>query len=275
MDVKRHRLVDDAGNAVPYVASPNRSGRFAAGACRYVIIHYTAGGGANGTVSHFQRRAARCSAHLVIDRDGSITQMVPFDRIAWHAGRSQWHGLSGLNRHSIGIELCNWGPLRGHPGAWRTEVGGYAIDDALVEVAAHRNEHRERGWEVFPHAQVEAALAAAQALVFQYGLTDVLGHDDIAPARKIDPGPGFPMRWLRGKVVGRDSDAADIMTVTAHRLNIRVRPGIDQPTLPESPLSAGTRVQAAEAERRWFLVHVLDDAGEPTLTGWVHGDFVA
>lgn len=275
MDVKRHRLVDDAGNAIPYTASPNHSGRYEPGACKYLVIHYTAGGSANGTIGHFCRRAACCSAHLVIDRDGSITQMVPFDRIAWHAGLSQWHDLSGMNKYSIGIELCNWGPLRGAPGAWRTEVGGHAVDDAQVEMATHRNEHRPRGWEVFPQAQIDAALAAARALVFHYGLVDVLGHDDIAPARKIDPGPAFPMRWMRGKLLGRDGDGADIMTVTARRLNIRVRPGIDEPTLPESPLSRGTRVQATATEGHWFLVHVLDDAGEPTLTGWVHGDFVA
>jgi N-acetylmuramoyl-L-alanine amidase len=165
--------------------------------------------------------------------------------------------------------------LRGGPGGWRSEVGAHPIPDDRVEVAVHRNETRQRGWEIFPETQIEAVRETAQTLISHYGLVDILGHDDIAPTRKVDPGPAFPMRWLRGKVMGRNVDESNIMRVMVRRLNIRVRPGVDQPKLPDGPLERGTRVQVSSVEGQWMLVHVLDAEGEPTLTGWVHGDFIA
>ena len=121
MKVRNHRLFDDNNEQLPYVASPNRStGTIVP---RFLVMHFTAGASASSSISWLTNPAARASAHLVIARDGTVTQLVPFNRKAWHAGRSRWAGLTGLNAHSIGIELDNHGELNGSTGAWRTSWG--------------------------------------------------------------------------------------------------------------------------------------------------------
>ena len=94
MKILRHRLVRDDGTPYPYVASPNVGGQIQH---RYLIIHYTAGPNADVAIRSLVNRDRPVSAHLVIGRDGSITQLVPFNRVAWHAGASRWLGLEGLN----------------------------------------------------------------------------------------------------------------------------------------------------------------------------------
>ncbi len=197
--VSGHRLLED-GAPVTFVETPNQGGPVKP---RYLIIHYTAGTRANGAIAHFANPAAKASAHLVIDRDGTVTQMVGFNRIAWHAGKSEWNGLSGINAYSIGIELANAGKLaRRADGAW-TSWAGSVIPPEEVIIATHKDESREAGWQVFPHAQLESAIAVAIALRQTYGFEAVLGHEDISPGRKVDPGPGFPMISFESQVMGR------------------------------------------------------------------------
>jgi N-acetylmuramoyl-L-alanine amidase len=101
-----------------------------------------------------------------------------------------------LNHCSIGIELCNVGPRprTTYPPAMGPPLGGKAIP--FVQ-AKHKNGGREMKWETYPAAQMESALGVAEALVDSYNLDDVVGHDDIAPNRKNDPGPAFPMDTFR------------------------------------------------------------------------------
>jgi N-acetylmuramoyl-L-alanine amidase len=68
--------------------------------------------------------------------------------------------------------------------------------------AQHKSEPHSTGWHAFPEAQLSAA-AAARALPDRYGFIDILGHDDIAPGRKVDPGPAFPMASFATQVMGR------------------------------------------------------------------------
>ena len=86
MLIKDHLL---SGENVRNEATPNHGGPIVP---QYLIIHYTAGRSAESSVRHFQDPAARASAHLVIGRDGRIWQLVPFNRVAWHAGVSAWGG---------------------------------------------------------------------------------------------------------------------------------------------------------------------------------------
>ncbi len=85
----------------------------------YLVMHYTAGGTMSGAVSTLKKKGSKASAHIVIDRDGAVEQVLPFNKVTWHAGRSRWRGLKGLNAHSIGIELVNAGPLQQSNGNWR------------------------------------------------------------------------------------------------------------------------------------------------------------
>jgi N-acetylmuramoyl-L-alanine amidase len=270
MKISNHRLLAADGSPMPFAVTPNRSGDLSA---RYLIMHYTAGRSAESSIAHMMKSSAKASAHLVIGRDGTITQMVPFNRVAWHAGKSRWLDIKGLNRHAIGIELDNAGPMSGGPGAWKSWFGKHYPDDE-VTVAAHKFDGVEKGWHSYSEMQLEAALHVAEVLFDKYGLEDVLGHDDIAPERKQDPGPAFPMAHFEGALVGRADDDFDIYLTTA-TLNVRDGPGVQFDKLEGSPLARGARVMGEVREGSWHYVEVLDDDDVPNLTGWVHGNYLS
>lgn len=270
MKILNHRLCRDDGEAYPFQRSPNQSGQIAP---EYLVMHYTAGASAEGSISWLANPQAQASAHLVIGRDASITQLVAFNRKAWHAGRSVWLGRSGLNGFSIGIELDNVGVLNRVGEGWQTAWGRAVGPDQVLE-AAHKNGGPVRGWQSYTAVQLEAALEVGSLLARRYELKDVVGHDDIAPARKSDPGPAFPMVSFRGAVIGREDDAQDLFeTVTA--LNIRSGPGTTHDKLPASPLPKGTRLEVLAELGSWRQVDVLDTVGgEMDVQGWVHGRYI-
>ena len=270
MKIVNHRLCHDDGNPVAFVKTPNASAGLTA---RYLVMHYTAGSSAESSIRHLSKKTAKASAHLVISRDGEITQMVPFNRVAWHAGRSRWLNIKGMNRHSIGIEMDNAGPLNGGDGVWRAWFGR-EYDDADVVVASHKFDDFEQGWHAYPEPQIAAALEAAEAIVDHYGLIDILGHDDIAPERKRDPGPAFPMESFRSHLAGRADDDFDMFATTT-AVNLREGPGTQYAKHADSPLPSGTQLQSEVRDGSWHYVDVLDDSGNPTMTGWVHGNFIA
>jgi N-acetylmuramoyl-L-alanine amidase len=164
MRVVNHRLYDVQGAPVRFEPTPNRSGPITP---RFLIIHYTAGRSLESTVRWFKNPDASASAHLVIGRDGEIVQMVPFDKKAWHAGRSRWGDVVGLNSHSIGIELDNAGELtRTAAGGWAAWFGGHYDDDEVV-VARHKHDAptaEPSGWHDYPEAQLNALMEVAAAL---------------------------------------------------------------------------------------------------------------
>lgn len=275
MKIVKHRLVKDNGTPYPFVSTPNVGGKVDP---RYLVMHYTAGRSARESIDFLATKAAKASAHVVIGRDGAITQMVPFDRVAWHAGKSQWEGISGLNSHSLGIELDNAGLMkRTSSGKWLAWFGATYPESEVAE-AMHKNEKDEgvvRGWHEYTPKQLEAALELAALLVSTYGIRDVIGHDDISPGRKQDPGPVFPMASFRSKVMGRKDDQPDVFVV-GEVLNIRQGPGSSFPLLPGGPLPAGTRVDVLEENGSWRRVDVLDTVGGAMdLQGWVHGRFLS
>ena len=108
MKIDNHRLIADNGQPVRYVETPNHGGVMTP---EYLVMHYTAGSSAESAVAWLCNPEAKASAHLVIGRDGSITQLAAFNRSAWHAGQSRWAGRNSLNAFSIGIELDNAGKL--------------------------------------------------------------------------------------------------------------------------------------------------------------------
>jgi N-acetylmuramoyl-L-alanine amidase len=144
------------GEQVPFRQSPNVGRQITP---TLIVIHYTGDNSMAGAVSWLcyanPDRSKRVSAHLVIGKDGSIVQLVPFNMVAWHA-KGHYNGLS-VNSHSIGIENVGIG-------------------------------------DFWPDEQVEAIRAVVEALFAAYPIDDVIGHVDI-PDRtpgKVDPGPNFP-----------------------------------------------------------------------------------
>lgn len=269
MRIKNHRLFDNSDQQVTYAESPNRSGVMSP---RFLVLHFTAGSSAQSSIAHLCNKSAKASAHLVIGRDGTITQLVPFNRVAWHAGRSRWQGITGLNSHSIGIELDNAGELKDSNAGWTSWFGRvYAADEVVV--ASHKHDDMETGWHRYPEAQISGALEAGEAIVQHYDLEDVLGHEDIAPERKRDPGPAFPIDRLSGRLVGRADDSFPLYE-TITKVNVREGPGTLYELLPEAPLANGTQLLLQLRDASWCFVDVLGDNGVPVATGWVHGDYI-
>lgn len=159
---------------------------------RFLVIHFTAGATAQSSIDDWNKLANGVCAHFVIERDGTIYQCRPCNRTAGHAGASRWRDpktgtlYSGLNKCAIGIELAN---------------GGYDLPTRFTNLkpitARHKNGGPIREWETFPQAQLEACESLSKLLCEQYNLDDLIGHEDIAPDRRADPGPAFPMLAMR------------------------------------------------------------------------------
>lgn len=165
---------------------------------RALVIHFTAGATGRSSIAFWRTPAAKgASAHIVIERSGEIIQCRAFNRTCGHAGVSRWvdpntgKRYTGLNSCTIGIELANAGNDDGAL-KWARKQPGFASMRAK-----HRNGGPLVEWERFSPAQFVACVEVAQALVSRYNLDDCTGHDCIAPERKDDPGPAFPMQALR------------------------------------------------------------------------------
>jgi N-acetylmuramoyl-L-alanine amidase len=158
---------------------------------RFLVIHFTAGASGESSISYWRELNNGVCAHIVIERDGTIKQCRPFNTTCGHAGRSRWQhngkNYNGLNSCSIGIELANGGdsyPTKFSNGLPATNL-------------PHKNGGPTKLWETYPLVQRIACEKISKLLVAHYNLDDVVGHDDIAPERKSDPGPAFPMLALR------------------------------------------------------------------------------
>jgi len=269
MKLENHRLIGSNGQPVTFVPARHAGGVIKP---RYIVMHYTAGGSADATVRYFGSEQARASAHFTIGRDGAIVQQVPCDRAAWHAGKSQWQGIAGLNDHSIGIELANWGKLQRGPDGF-TSYTGSPVKRSQIVLAAHRQQPDvEAAWERFPTVQIDVAADIAAALLAALSLpeTAIIGHDDISPGRKIDPGPAFEMDVFRGKAAGRGSPEGilDYRRVAAPSgLNLRTGPGLDY--TPIAQLDDGTPVRVVFAGYPWAFVSVQEN-GRDGVTGYAH-----
>ena len=268
MKISNGRLCHDDGTPYSYRESPNKRGLLKPS---YLVIHYTAGRNAASTINWLTNPDARASAHIIIGRDGSITQLVPFNRIAWHAGTSQWEGLSGMNNHSIGIELDNAGILTRQGTVWKAWFGGEYDYNDVVE-AIHKHENDIRGWHGYSESQINSATEVARLLVRHYKLKDVIGHDDIAPGRKQDPGPAFPMENFRASVMGRQESEPERYRTITH-LNIRSGPGQTFGRVALA-LAPDMRLILRRREGEWCYVDVLNEEGQPDLSGWVHGAYI-
>ncbi len=130
-----------------------------------IVLHYTGMQDAASAIARLADPEAKVSAHYVVAEDGQIVRMVAEENRAWHAGKSYWRGVTNINSASIGIEIVN-------PG-------------------------HEFGYRPFPDAQVSAVIALMQDILTRHSITrgNIVGHSDIAPARKEDPGELFP--WGR------------------------------------------------------------------------------
>ncbi len=197
--IENHRIA-----GVPFVESRSRGGELDPEA---VVLHYTATQTAESAIRTLTDRNSSVSAHLVIDRDGTVTQLVPFDRVAWHAGESSWRGRSGLNAWSIGIELVNPGPVfregdRVRDVYGQTWLGEHAEFPVLPGFPA-----QWKRWALYTGEQLRALEDVCRALVRAYALPLIVGHSDVSPRRKFDPGPALPIGRIREYAFSPDPSA--------------------------------------------------------------------
>lgn len=148
-----------------------------------VVLHYTAMATAESALARLCDPAAEVSAHYLIAEDGRLFALVPEGARAWHAGVGSWRGRGDVNSWSIGIELANPGPLADFP--------------------------------PFPGPQMLALEALLDGIMARWGIGPeaVIGHSDMAPGRKADPGPKFDWRRLAlgGRAVWPDSDRKSVV----------------------------------------------------------------
>lgn len=241
-----------------------------------LVMHYTASGSdpsPTKVADYFLRPEAKASAHVVLGRDGTCKQVVPFDRKAWHAGKSIWRGHANCNDFSIGIEIDNWGRLSrtadGQVRSWTQAP----IEAASATQLTHKHEQTPSLWEVYRETQLAALTDLTRAILTAYpSITEIVGHDDIAPGRKSDPGPAFPMARFMSLVEGRDDAPALHRTVIVESLNARSGPGRDYAAFGTFTKGADVKV-LYDAPGDWALVEGTISEGR-AVTAWVWDQYL-
>ena len=139
---------------------------------KIIIIHYTGMQSERESIARLCNPRSKVSSHFVINQNGKIYRLVQDNQIAWHAGKSCWAQYKNLNKNSIGIELVN----KGH----------------------------QFGYTNFKKKQLSSLTKICKSLIKKYKIKkkNVIGHSDVSPLRKIDPGEKFPWRQLANNKIG-------------------------------------------------------------------------
>lgn len=142
-----------------------------------LLMHYTGMESGQAAYDRLTDISSKVSVHYLVDEDGCVRSLVPEDKRAWHAGLSYWRGQDDINSASIGIEIVN-------PG-------------------------HEFGYRPFPKTQMESVMRLSREIMARHEIQFVLGHSDVAPERKKDPGELFDWEYLASHGVGLWPQVAD------------------------------------------------------------------
>lgn len=229
-----------------------------------IVLHYTGMQTGEAAIERLRDPEARVSAHYVVEEDGRIFRLAPEERRCWHAGKGSWQGETDCNAASVGIEIVN-------PG-------------------------HEWGYRDFPEAQVQAVIALVGDIRTRWTVPDarIIGHSDLAPDRKEDPGERFPWKRLAGAGHGLWFDPAPeriealgqalkpgdegigvvVLRSGLHRLGYGVQPGGAYDEETQQTVTAfqrhwrQDRVDGiADGETRARLVGLLQLASAESVTG--------
>ena len=259
MEIENHRLKN-----VNYVDTPNKSGKIEP---KFIVMHYTAGWTAESAINTLKNPSSKASAHVVIDVNGTITQMVPFNVKAWHAGPSRYQGYNGLNSYSIGIEIVNIG--------WLRKVGANRYQDAYGNIVSldHEDmiasEYPRVGsgmfyWPMYPKKQLEVVEALTKELIAEYDIIDIVSHEEIdTRGWKTDPGPAFPMNRFKNLLQERSVDFEMYEVISETPLNVRLGPGTRFGVVME--LAKGTPVMVEDVQGSWARIND---------SHWVHKNYL-
>jgi N-acetylmuramoyl-L-alanine amidase len=188
----------------------------------YVILHHTSNNTAVPALATLTSPVKKVSAHYLIERDGTLFQLVDERRRAWHAGESRWGSDTDLNSSSIGIELDN------------------------------------NGAEPYADAQIEVLLSLLSDLQRRYKIPaeNILGHADIAPARKVDPGRLFPWKTLAAHGFGLWCDVSEQGSMAAPPAAFDALQALQ---------SVGYDIADPQAAIRAFKLHFVQEDVAPEL----------
>lgn len=222
--------------------SPNHDERDPRTRLDMLLLHYTGMKTAAEALARLTDPAAKVSAHYTLDEDGTLYAHVPEELRAWHAGQSSWGGQSDINSRSIGIEIVN-------PG-------------------------HDWGYRAFPEPQIARLIALSREIVARHAIPPerVLGHSDVAPARKQDPGELFPWERLAAaglglwphavgsaSAVGADASSERILALQS-KLS-RIGYGLDATGLYDEP----TRLVVTAFQRHFRRRSVTGEADAETV----------
>lgn len=178
-----------------------------------VVLHDTAGRLDRFNSRDYLATTTAASVHFVVERDGTVSQLVPTNRRAGHAGQSTFHGRADCNAFSIGIEVVNPGRLtRGVGGAalawWGQDFGTGGLLGGYMLADIETPQHGKGCWMSYTPEQIEAVMALLGTLFAAIPtLKDITTHWYVSPGRKIDTNPLFPLEALRARILGRDDPA--------------------------------------------------------------------
>lgn len=261
-------------DGVPYIASPNVSGAITP---KFIVMHYTAGYNAAAAISTFKNKASKVSAHLVIDLDGTVTQMVPFNVNAWHAGPSKHAGYTMLNGHAIGIEIVNIGFLKKQADGSFVDAYGNKkkASDFPYGLTEAKNARVGGGvyyWPNYSPAQLAVLDKIVPVLIKAYNIKDIVSHEEIdTRGWKTDPGPAFDLGHYKQMLYGRDDtpEDHDLFAVDTGSLNVRAGGGTQWPVI--AALVRDTEVEKTDAIGDWYFVNYAANpsAANKEKSGWV------
>ncbi len=181
-----------------------------------LLLHYTGMKNGSAAVNWLCAEESGVSCHYLVDVDGSITQMVSEDKRAWHAGKSYWKGNDDINSASVGIEIQNEG-------------------SSLTDIVENMPN--------YPDVQIAAVIALSKDIIGRHKIPAerVLAHSDVAPGRKVDPGPKFPWEklaqagvgvWHQSISIGTDLSVKDIQRcLWTHGYDCHVSGKMDEETV--------------------------------------------
>jgi len=238
---------------------------------RFGVIHYTAGSRFRRDVELLSVDAAQVSCHYVISPAGDVAKIGSDDDILWHAGKSTWKGFNGLNAHSIGFELTNPGEMAisGNEAiAWFGDR--YPLSECVI--------NGNKAYLPYGFRQIDALRTLSEALIDYHGtFIEFVGHQDISPDRKIDPGNGiiFPYgfydkmnefintRKPNTKVDSEYMDPIKMRVDVSSVLNVRSGPGTTYERIDAK--TNGEKITIARKSGDWLKI----EGG-----GWVHRAYV-
>lgn len=207
------RLIEQPSpNSEPRRLDPRRLDPRLGSEVDMLVIHYTGMQSAEAALARLCDPESKVSTHYLIDEDGTVFALVPEAERAWHAGVASWRGEADVNSRSIGIELVN-------PG-------------------------HEFGYVSFPNRQIGSLVGLSTRILSRHPIPprNVIGHSDVAPTRKQDPGELFPWEYLKGYGIGLwPFDGAEIADIPRDKLvRMLARYGYDVAE-PEAAIAAFQR----------------------------------